>query len=150
MIRVIFTPEGIWLVRLRHVLFFEPWMQAYPGVAVVFCSPRPPSLAPLNSWLSMIFSIDIEVKRSCQLKSLSLIACKLVIRKMLVNNQNLNKKSSSLYWYNCIPLWYIPLFTFPNSERNNNYPNLTLLSFFNSNHPYPLMTNSPLFDNPKR
>ena len=30
-------------------------------------------------------------------KNFSLTACKLVIRKNLVNNQNLNKKSSSLY-----------------------------------------------------
>ena len=33
----------------------------------------------------------METKRSYQLKSFSLISCKLVIRKKLVNNKNLNK-----------------------------------------------------------
>ena len=36
--------------------------------------------------------INIEVKRIYQLKSFSLIICKLLFRKKLVNNQNLNKK----------------------------------------------------------
>ena len=36
-----------------------------------------------------------------------MITCKLVILEKLVNNQNLNKRSSSLYWYNChATLWY--------------------------------------------
>ena len=49
---------------LKACTIYEPWMQAYPGVGisepVVFCSPRPPSLAPLNSWFSMIFRIVHE------------------------------------------------------------------------------------------
>ena len=36
-----------------------------------------------------------------------MITCKLVILEKLVNNQNLNKRSSSLYWYNYhATLWY--------------------------------------------
>ena len=34
-----------------------------------------------------------------------MITCKLVIRKKLVNNKNLIEKSSSLYWYNRLPLF---------------------------------------------
>ena len=35
---------------------------------------------------------NIELERSCLLKSFSLIACKLIIRKKLVSNLNLNKR----------------------------------------------------------
>ena len=38
------------------------------------------------------YTQNMETTRSCQLKSFSLITCKLVIRKKLVNNKNLNKK----------------------------------------------------------
>ena len=47
------------------------------------------------------------VKRSWQLKSYFLITCKFVFRKKLVNNPILNKKSSSLYWFNRLPLYVI-------------------------------------------
>ena len=36
-------------------------------------------------------------REAVNLKSFSLITCRLVIRKNLVNNKNLKKKSSSLY-----------------------------------------------------
>ena len=39
-----------------------------------------------------------EVKRSCLLKNLSMNTFKIVIHKKVVNNENLNKKSSLWYW----------------------------------------------------
>ena len=48
--------------------------------------------------------MNIEVKRSCQIKPFdNLLTCN--SKKKLVINQNLNKKSSSLYWYKCRPLY---------------------------------------------
>ena len=39
----------------------------------------------------------IKSREAVNLKSFSLITCKHVIRKQLVNHQSFNKKSSSLY-----------------------------------------------------
>ena len=39
----------------------------------------------------------METKETVDFKIFFLITCKLVIRKELVNNPNLNKKSSTLY-----------------------------------------------------
>ena len=65
----------------------------------------------------------IEVKsRSCQLKCFSQITCKLKIRKKIVNNQNFNKYSSLLYWWNHLPLYH-------RTKKNISYLQFLLVLF---------------------
>ena len=55
-------------------------------------------------------------RKAVNLNSFTLITCYLVLRKKLVNNKNLNKKSSTLYWYYRLP----PYFKNPMKIKTNS------------------------------
>ena len=73
---------------------------------------------------------NIEVKRSCQLKSFSLITCKLLIIKKIVNHKNFNEKVVLIVLKNRLPLYS----NITDNNYNINYIHDIIDNWYNDNN----------------